>query len=1244
MNGCGIDEIRSSMVKIFDEEKQSLKGSGFMIRADGYFITCHHVIYRLNTLEVEYQDKRYPAQWCGELSNPEVDIAILKIEVENAQAVRVINPANLSTGVMVYGFPRDPQRNFPDGFDVSASDIRQSAPLNIVSTYPKHQPDGNNPWNVLPQAKSSFLSYRLNAKVEAGTSGGPVFSPELGGVVGVIQGSDENDESDDSYVIRWDNLTAQLAALGLEPRQNAICRFLEAIETQFQELRMFHTQEKIVLKDQYIPIEVTLERRDLHQVETTWGYAESEEEQKRAYGLKGMEEESRRVQVPWEEAKTKHQEAKTKPLRIIVLADPGMGKSTLLKMEAFSQARQERQKLREHQSIDRVVFPLFLCLSKLQDIDAEIIEAIPQLIQQDYPKKRWQEIETFLRKKLELGQCLLLLDALDEVPIKARNCLGEKLGRLARNYPGPLIVTSRIVGYDGRFVPDAKEVEIVPFNQRQLERYIQTWFVNAAGYIQDEAVSASSLIEELKRKPQIQGLAQNPLLLSLICSLYQSKKLTFPTRRVQLYEQAVECMLKEWRGNRDLQRRGKILAKIRCLETLAYGFSCQGQEIFDEDELYEAIETYLQGENAVRDFQNYPTEELMAELSEEDGIIQKLTRDGKNYLFLHRTFQEYFTAAYLKRVMARDLQQGMALVRAHFWEYDWHETLTLLAGLLKNPVPLLEAIAQEKDDIFGSLLLLAGRCLAECQNLSHPVREAICDRLYQLWHRYPSLNFISSTVVTLGENNLQMSQKLQNACISDSDSDVRRGAALVLGKIGTPEVVPALIATLRGSDSDIRGYAAFVLGDIGTPEAVTGLIDALWDSNSTNYIRWSTVRALEKIGSPDVVSALIDALSHSDSDVRSDAASALEKIGTPEVVTALIDALSHSDSDVRIWAALVLKKIGTPETVTALIDALRDSDSDVRIWAALLLGKIGTPEAVTALIDPLSHSDSDVRICAAIALKKIGTPEALTVLIDALRDSNSDVRNDVGWALRKMDTPEAVPALIPGSSHSDSDVRSDAVEALAKMGTPEAVPALIAALSDSDSDVRSDAVEALAKMGIPEVVTALIATLSHSDSDVRSDAVEALAKMGIPEVVTALIATLSHSDSYVRRYAVLLLGEIGTPEAVTALIDALSHSDSDVRSDAALLLGEIGTPEAVTALIDALSHSDSDVRSDVAKALEKFGTLDTLKQIIGSPTINFYEVEIFELVRILVIRYYQKKVPFIPFYPEVIQCRKLKDC
>ena len=378
----------------------------------------------------------------------------------------------------------------------------------------------------------------------------------------------------------------KLEQLGFKPQKNAVCQFLQDIEDNFKYIRLFHTQQEIVLKQQYIPIQVTLERKYRHEVETSWGYAESEAELKRAYALKGIVEESQRSQVDWEEAKNQHK-------RIIVLADPGMGKSTLLKREAGLTAQREIQKLSEDdQTVDDVIFPFFLKLSELDEKAEEIIDAIPSLIHRDYPKTS-PVINVLLKEKLKTGKCLLLLDALDEVPKEHRNRLKEKLNRFARNYTCPIICTSRIVGYGGAFVERAKEIEIVPFSQKQTEEYIKTWFTNGAGYI-DDSVSADGLIQELRHKPQIGGLAQNPLLLSLLCSLYQEKGLTLPAQRVQVYEKAVDHMLSKWSQNRKPLSEGKIRAKVRLLEELAYHFSCQGKDIFSADELYERIEVRVE--------------------------------------------------------------------------------------------------------------------------------------------------------------------------------------------------------------------------------------------------------------------------------------------------------------------------------------------------------------------------------------------------------------------------------------------------------------------------------------------------------------------------------------------------------------------------------------------------------------------------------------------------------------------------
>ncbi|MEQ9552573.1 MAG: hypothetical protein RIM23_23530 [Coleofasciculus sp. G3-WIS-01] len=410
------------------------------------------------------------------------------------------------------------------------------------------------------------MSHQIDTKVDSGTSGGAVFAEDLGGVVGVIQCS----KSDESYLIRWDNCLDSLDELGLEPEKNAVCQFLDAIENdeRFKSIGFFHTPQKVVLQEQYIPIQVTLERKYKHEVETTWGYAEFETEIKRVYALKGgveEVEESRQNQVDWQEAKKAHS-------RVMVLADPGMGKSTLLKMEAGLIAKQERENLTpqissrldlssvtlidppsvplkkgetkeggadvpqngeldspritplkkgeikeggadivpneepdfphitpllkggrgdqkaldksstvnlnklETRKINDVIFPLFLRLSDLDETPQEIIESIPQLIQRDYPKN-YPAIDTLLQEKLENGKCYLLLDALDEVPKQNRTRLAEKLNRFARNYNCPMICTSRIVGYGGAFLQEAKEVEIVPFSQKQTESMMMRYFL-----------------------------------------------------------------------------------------------------------------------------------------------------------------------------------------------------------------------------------------------------------------------------------------------------------------------------------------------------------------------------------------------------------------------------------------------------------------------------------------------------------------------------------------------------------------------------------------------------------------------------------------------------------------------------------------------------------------------------------------------------------------------------------------------
>jgi len=312
------------------------------------------------------------------------------------------------------------------------------------------------------------------------------------------------------------------------------------------------------------------------------------------------------------------------------------------------------------------------------------------------------------------------------------------------------------VGYGNRFVDGAKDMEIVPFNQKQTEQYVETWFRNAP--LKDESVSARGLIQALRERPQITGLAQNPLLLSLICSLYQRDRLALPARRSQIYEQAVPYMLGGWSSDnlRQSSNTTQVGTKTELLEEIAYQFSHENAQVFSLRKLQQKIKNYLQQDNATD--LGEKANRLIDELSEQDGILQKLIPDKDlqklipdkdQYLFLHRTFQEYFTASYLNHMIEDDRAEGIKCVRQYFWNYDWPETLALLAGLMDNPMVLIEAIAAEKDDIFQTQLLLAGRCLAECSQISNPLIDTLIDRIYQFWQQYPDAEFIRSVVVAI---------------------------------------------------------------------------------------------------------------------------------------------------------------------------------------------------------------------------------------------------------------------------------------------------------------------------------------------------------------------------------------------------------------------------------------------------------------------------------------------------------------
>lgn len=134
-------------------------GSGFIISPDGYILTNTHVLSGMNNIKVVLNDRReYKARLIG--SDPQSDVALLKIDAKDLPVVKIGNVKNLRVGEWVAAI------GAPFGFDNSVT-------TGIVSAKGRSLPNENY---------TPFI--QTDVAINPGNSGGPLFNLQ-GQVVGI---------------------------------------------------------------------------------------------------------------------------------------------------------------------------------------------------------------------------------------------------------------------------------------------------------------------------------------------------------------------------------------------------------------------------------------------------------------------------------------------------------------------------------------------------------------------------------------------------------------------------------------------------------------------------------------------------------------------------------------------------------------------------------------------------------------------------------------------------------------------------------------------------------------------------------------------------------------------------------------------------------------------------------------------------------------------------------------------------
>ena len=932
--------------------------------------------------------------------------------------------------------------------------------------------------------------------------------------------------------------------------------------------------------------------------------------------------------------------------RIVILGDPGAGKTTLMRFLALHFARGWRGGLltvtdKDGNDYGKARLPILMRVAEYAEAlrlnrNAKLRDCLLVPFR-NLERNSDGELTRLLEEKLRRGEALLLLDGLDEVTEPSdRVLISNQIEEFVRNThrDNRVIVTSRIVGY--RQAPlgsDYQHFTLLDLEREQIEKFLNGWC-----FAVERFLSPTTSEEEITRraKAEIDGilksvddntgvkrLATNPLLLTILAMIHRNGS-RLPSRRVELYELAANSLLSDWLAAKGMDS-GKHISRAdaaQFLWPLAFWMHSERPSgLAYEQEVEEKLRQFRSRDTGKPP--DHPeviaaVDDFLARASQSTGIF--VLRAPKQFGFLHLTFQEYFAALELTR---NSLQMAQRIHEVRH-RPRWEEPILLAiasrqspddADMLVRSAILAEGeLAQQQgfkpseyEDILHRDLFLAARCLADDVPVYPELRQQIVNRLCELY-------FDPKTHDSLTEG-------------------IRQSFALLGGSKATDDLIEVLLGRLTDSEKSVRSAAVRELGAMGekvaSNQVITALIQLL--SDSEEYVQSAAAEALgamgEKAASDQVIAALVERLADSDEDVRYVAAWALgnlgEKATSEQVLTALIERLADSDEDVRSAAARALgamgEKAANDQVIAALIQLLSDSEGGVRSAAADALGAMGekaaSEQALTALVERLADSEWNVRYVATWTLGNLGekaaSDQALTVLVERLANSEGNVRSAAARGLgvmgEKAANDQVLTALVERLADSDEDVRYVAAWALGNLGekvaSDQVIAALVERLADSDEDVRYVAAWALGNLGekaaSDQFISALIQLLSDSEGYVRSAAADALEAMGekaaSDQIITVLIQLLSDSEAYVRSAAAGALGAMGEKAAsdqiITTLIQLLSDSDWEVRSASASALGAMGEKAAsvqvITALIQLLSDSELSERDAAVGSLGK---------------------------------------------------------
>lgn len=418
---------------------------------------------------------------------------------------------------------------------------------------------------------------------------------------------------------------------------------------------------------------------------------------------------------------------------LVILGDPGSGKTTFLKYLTLRLATGEGQELGLGERLP-ILAPVAAYANALATGNLRLDDFIAGYFHEAGSNL---PVAAMLRQALEGGSALILLDGLDEVADAGlRRRVFQRIADFYahhRRAGNKFVLTSRIIGYRQARLPveDMVECTLADFSDEQIQAFLEHWSLVLEKQVHRDSdlarVNAERERQELwsaiQRSPGVRALAANPLLLTIL-ALIKRQGVTLPERRVELYDLSLRTLLSTWNRARSLgleEVPGQDIDErltLRLLAPLALWMheASPGVGLVNRADLERQLEALFRDRGDAEP--EKAAAQFMRDVHDHTGLL--LERGPGKYGFIHLTFEEYLAAIAIAQKGQLDWKVILEEMRGRVGDPAWREILLLAigyVGLIKGDDQvagnLVTSLVTEQPGAPGEAAVLAGEAVLD---------------------------------------------------------------------------------------------------------------------------------------------------------------------------------------------------------------------------------------------------------------------------------------------------------------------------------------------------------------------------------------------------------------------------------------------------------------------------------------------------------------------------------------------------